>query len=335
MSKKILSLLLYSCLLIVGGNANAQLKDNSYLFRLYDDNDGINITGNGTDEAYTNGTRFDLFYMPRKLPRTIPDRWMPRAGQESVNTYGWGFMQAMFTPRIIKREVPPPGDYAYSAGLFIIRSLHSANPVRKYNLQTSWVAGVMGPWALGKETQTTVHRLLGFQTPRGWSSQLKNDVLLNLNIAAEKQLFGYKRFIEVIGGTELCAGTMLNTLSAYSLIRIGKMQPYFNGYLSQYATNTGDAQHWQLYFTVQPSARLMLTNALIEGGMFSNRESAHRTMADGHSTFAMHKLLGGIDYGVVAVYRQVGFSLSQKSVSSMIKGLPSVETGNISLYIAW
>src|SRR5207248_10523214 len=81
------------------GVAEAQ-QGESYnrMVRVYEDNDIINIKGNGTDQGYTNGTRFDLFYVKDKRSRFFIDRLMPNAGDSSVNTFGWGVMQIMITP---------------------------------------------------------------------------------------------------------------------------------------------------------------------------------------------------------------------------------------------
>ena len=43
-------------------NILAQDTAHRHMFRIYEDNDFLNITGNGTDNSYTNGTRFDFFY---------------------------------------------------------------------------------------------------------------------------------------------------------------------------------------------------------------------------------------------------------------------------------
>jgi hypothetical protein len=43
--------------------------------------------------------------------------------------------------------------------LFIIRSLYSYNPVRHYSLQTELQLGIRGPAALGKQSQTFIHRM--------------------------------------------------------------------------------------------------------------------------------------------------------------------------------
>ncbi len=330
MKKTILSVFIYCGLIgIPRDDLRAQTSDdNTRLFRFYEDNDFINLNGNGTDQAYTNGTRFDLFYTRSRPPRSF-DRWMPKAGKESVDTYGWGFMQVMFTPKDLRKVQPVPGDFSYAGGLFLTHTIHSANPVHKYNLQTEWFAGVMGPWALAKETQTLAHRILGYERPRGWRNQIGNKLLLNLNFTAEKQVAAIKKIAEVTAGGQVYAGTLLNGFALYSLIRIGKMTPYYNGYIPQYATT----KRWQLYGIIRPSVELMFTNALVKG--VAPLEDERQPAQKDQPTFANNKLLAGIDCGLVAVYGKVGFSLTQRTMSPVINGVSHHEVGNISFYLAW
>src|ERR1700748_1408863 len=80
------------------------------LFRIYEDDDFINIRGRGTDNAYTNGTRLDYFYMPRHRPRGVIARAMPKTGDSSVDVYGWGLAQLMYTPNDISSTAYQPDD---------------------------------------------------------------------------------------------------------------------------------------------------------------------------------------------------------------------------------
>lgn len=335
MKKTILSVIIYCGLSCTPWNSlRAQTSnEDTRLFRFYEDNDFINLNGSGTDQAYTNGTRFDLFYTRRQPPRGFPDRWMPRTGKESINTYGWGFMQVMFTPEDLRRSKPVPGDFSYSGGLFFTHTLHSSNPVRRLNLQTEWFAGVMGPWALAKETQTFAHQLLGYTKPRGWGNQLGNKLLLNLNLTGEKQILGIQKWAEIMAGAQLYAGTMLNGMSVYSLIRIGKMSPYFDGFISQYTTNRKEHGAWQLYLTLRPNAEYMFTNALVKGvPMPEDLPAPERA---GQPTYTNRKVLAGADIGIGAAYRNMGFSFSQKTLTPVINGLKHHQVGNISFYIGW
>ena len=234
---------------------NVQTKNTDtphWMFRIYEDNDFINARGCGTDNAYTNGTRFDYFYQPRHPSKDPVDQILPKAGAHSVNTYGWGIMQLMYTPNDITDSAYQPNDYPWSGALFATHTLYSYNPERKYDLRTELDLGVIGPAALAQQTQTGFHRLIHYFKPRGWSHQYPNDILANIDVTAERQFAGNGSSIEWIGGSSLSAGTMMNSLTIYPLLRIGRMNPYFKGWFSQFASTGRNSSHhknWQLYFT--------------------------------------------------------------------------------------
>jgi hypothetical protein len=217
--------------------------------------------------------------------------------------------------------------------LFATHSLHTSNPVKRYAFQTGLMMGVMGPPALGKQTQTLIHDIIQVQRPMGWDTQLKTDVLLNINFTAEKQLASYKNVFEWIGGAEYFGGTALNGGAAYMLIRVGKMTPYFNGLISRYTKEHNG--RWQLYGFMRPAAELTLTNALVEGGMFTDNshytnEGARRLKGPDNN-----KVIGMFDYGIVVAIGKLGISFTQRTMSPMLKGRNSHQVGNISVYFAW
>ncbi len=175
------------------------------LLRLSEDDDFINIWGTGTDDAYTNGTRIDYFYKAAHPPLFL-DRWMPRAGDDSIDIYGWGVMQLMYTPDDITNPDYQPDDYPWSGALVATHTRYSYNPVKHYDLQTELVLGVIGPAALDGPTQSLVHKIIHYYHPMGWSHQYRNDILANINFTAEKQLFSAGSFLTVIGGGQVSAG---------------------------------------------------------------------------------------------------------------------------------
>jgi lipid A 3-O-deacylase len=302
------------------------------MVRIYEDNDFMNVWGNGTDKGYTNGTRLDIFYNKKGPSRFFIDRWMPKAGDSSINTFGWGIMQTMITPYDIHRRVPDNNDYPYSGALFAVHSLHASNPKKKYNVQTEWMIGVIGPPSLAKETQTFMHRLIAYQKPMGWAYQLPTDLILNLNLSTEKLLAHVNKGIELIGGAQVFGGTALNGAALYSLIRFGKMRPYFNGLLSQY---TGDHRR-QFYFIFKPAVEWMLSNALLEGGVFTQAKKDEQETRNGELPAAgRRRIVGKLDYGVVLASGRLSLSFTQSTATQLIKGLNGQSIGNVSLYVAW
>lgn len=333
----------------------AQEKTPDFLLRIYEDNDFINSLGVGTDDAYTNGTRIDLFYTKKHSPRGL-DRFLPTAGKGSIDTYVWGIMQLMFTPEDITRTEYQPNDYPYSGALIATHTLYSYDPVKKSDWQTELVAGVIGPASLAAETQTFVHKLIHYYKPMGWSHQYKNDLLLNINLTREKQLASWGHRVEVIGGSQVFLGTMLNGMAFYPLIRIGKMTPYFQGYMSQYSRPGTSAKNrrinvcptdnvpparsgkCQMYFVLRPEAQLIFTNALLEGGMFTgnpNLKAGHKGDGPALPYHELEKWVYSLNYGAVVSSGNFSISFMQRTSSAMMKGLYCHDVGNISLYFAW
>ncbi len=305
------------------------------MFRVYEDNDAMNLYELGSDKGYTNGTRLDFFWQQQK--RSFLSKLLPQAGANSVNTHGWGLMQVIVTPDNILRRRPDPTDYPYSAAMFVTRSLHSSNPVKKLSFQSEIVLGVMGPPALGEETQKLIHRIIQAQAPRGWDYQKPTDLLLNYHFTVNKQLIQLNRWAELIGSGQVFAGTMVNGAAVYTTIRLGKMNPYFDGFIQQFSTDKSGINRWQFYFIVQPAAELILTNALLEGGVFNHNVKSPAPVSGETSVpdLKRRRVITRIDWGAVLSNGNVGVSFMQKSSSALFKGLTRQEVGNISLHIAW
>ena len=304
----------------------------SKMLRIYEDNDYINIRGKGTDEAYTNGTRIDFFYSKPKKPRLLIDRVLPNAGQNSINLLGWGITQLMFTPKDLCTRQYQPNDYPYSGALYLTHGAYSYNTVKKTCIQTVLMAGVRGPSAFAAQTQTFIHRLISYQQPMGWGNQLKNKLILNIKITAEKQLFAYRNSLEILGGGEIHTGTFLNAASIYTAIRVGKMNPYFNGLITQY-TSTKDrrqrsTKNMQAYLQFKPGLTLTASNAMLQSG----KQHFNEVEGKNEKTGAIKNSVWTFDGTAVLSINRFGISFTQNITSALVKHLYNHEVGNISLY---
>jgi lipid A 3-O-deacylase len=325
---------------VTGPGYTQQPGTYKHLLRGYEDNDIINIPGKGTDRGYSNGTRLDYFLVNNKPTLFFLNRIMPKAGDSSINTFGFSLMQVIYTPKNILKRIPDRNDFAYSGGLFATHSLLSANAINKYSWQTEVMLGVMGPPSLAKDAQLQAHKIVGIVRPAGWDYQLKTDPLLNVSVAGEKELLHFGKMVEGIGGARVFAGTAMNGVSLYSLIRIGKMTPYFNGYISQFSTQRGLKGRWQIYGIIRPAVDWVLSNALIDGGVFNrNNEPVSITDPDYDEPEmgdrVRNRLVGKLGYGLVASAGRVGISFTQTTMTPVVKGTGRQEIGNISLYFAW
>jgi lipid A 3-O-deacylase len=322
--------------------SNAHQDTITHLLRIFEDNDFINIWGKGTDDAYTNGTRIDYFYRPRKHPHGV-DRWMPAAGDSTTDVYGWGVFQIMYTPDDITDRDYQPNDYPWSGELIATHSRYSYNPVKHYDLQTELVLGVIGPAAMNRQVQSMVHHLINYFQPAGWGHQYRNDLLANVNLTAEKELVSLGSMVTVIGGAQVYAGTMQNGAALYPLILIGKKQPYFNGFLSQY-TSPGQRgkKQWQAYLLFRPEMQYFLTNAVLQGGLFTTnpnlQQPARQPDSKSVTPQPYHPLqpwVGSFAFGAVLTHGRTGISFTQTATAATLKGLYCHTVGNFSLYFGW
>ncbi len=308
------------------------------MFLFYEDNDFINVRGHGTDKAYTNGIRMELFYKNKYASSKFINRWMPKAGNNSVDTYKWGIMQIMYTPTDISKPDPDPRDYSYAGALYGTRSLHSANSLKRFSFQTDFSFGVIGPHSFAKETQIKIHKLIANQVPMGWDHQLPNRIIANLNFTFEKELLHLSKWLEWTGGARLKGGSMINALSAYSILRIGKMNPYFDGYISRYKgsmnqSKNGKYNSWQVYALIKPEVEYQSYNAILSQKKERNKGTKSESLFNKSFNQANpnHYLLG-LEYGLYLTCQHTSISLTQKIESPAIIGVTKHEVGNISFY---
>ncbi len=91
---------------------------------------------------------------------------------ETTSTY-FSLGQNLYTPEVITDPNPDPDDRPYAA--FLYGSLGFSSVTDNHVDDLELTLGVVGPLALGEETQKTVHDITGGDEPRGWDSQLENE----------------------------------------------------------------------------------------------------------------------------------------------------------------
>lgn len=311
------------------------LSQDRRLFRLYEDNDFINIAGKGTDKGYTNGTRLDYFYTKDHPSRFFMDRWFPLAGDGTVNAFSYSFMQVMLVPTDISKPQPDKNDWPYSGALVLSHGLSSFNPKEHWSLESTITAGVIGPLSLAEQLQTLVHRVIGYTKPMGWKYQMPNDVLLNIDVQCEKMIWQKNKVFECIGGGQVQVGTMQDGGDLHLLLRVGKMQPWFSGYITHFAMARGNGHRLQYYFFVKPAVQWWSFNALLQGGFFSGKSNYYAGVDSKGQSPALKKVTVAVDAGFVLVLGNVSFSLIQKELSPAIHNVSDQTVGNISLTYSW
>ena len=129
----------------------------------------------GTDRYYTDGVSLGVSHTGPSWIDPFAN-WLPWG--EGRRTVGYDVTQGMFTPADKSRSVPDPKDRPYAGILSFGLTLHVEKENSYHGLK--FMTGVVGPWALAKETQNGVHSLIGDGESAGWDHQLYNEPIFNL-----------------------------------------------------------------------------------------------------------------------------------------------------------
>lgn len=301
-----------------------------YFIRLYEDNDGINVLLKGQDWGYTNGTRLDYFG-PGKKRKTKSHQKINNFSSKYASN-GWSLMQIMVTPQKTSPFIPEKNDYPYAGALIGMHTRHKSDPFRKRNLQTEWIAGIMGPVSFAKHTQIFLHSLIGDPHPNGWQYQLPTDLLLNCNLTYEKQVAGKKGLV-VVAGASGYAGTLSNGVSGFSMVRFQKNLSYFSGLGSQFFST--DRKKVGMALSVKPVIDVVLYNALLDGGLFNRHSPLHNSNAKSGSGLRRKKIQAKMDIMLHLAFRRFAVSFTQKLYSPDYNNYSGHKVGNISLFVGW
>lgn len=328
--KQIYQILMF--FIIAGFISNNTHAQKQHFIRIDEHNDFLNISGHGTDKAYSNGTRIDYFYTRKNNSRSnLLLRLLPRAGSGSEQLYSIGLMQVMVTPNNIASTSFQNGDYAYAGGLFAVYSQRSFNPKKQITLQTDIMLGVRGPASMAAETQTVIHKLIHYQVPRGWDMQLKAKVLANIEFTAEKAVLKAGNWLQLNIDGRLSAGTFIDMVSLSPTIRIGKL-PVSGLPLLADRNSTGKKKMFY-YLQVTGRQSLHFYNALLEGKptipsvVKENNTVNYQTPQLNHS---LTELMLGAGIG----NSRISLHYYQTYSTPYSKGMYKHSVGNLVLYFA-
>lgn len=141
------------------------------------------LYGGGTDRNYTNGARATYTDMGASVPEVFHmiDRAVPTFSINETTTISYSLGQNLYTPQDINVSANQPNDRPWAAFLYGSVGLTTITNNHVDSLEAT--LGIIGPAALGEQTQKFVHEHISpsSPTPRGWRHQLKNEPGLMLS----------------------------------------------------------------------------------------------------------------------------------------------------------
>lgn len=153
------------------------LQDPYGTWTIQAENDAVSTLKGTSDQYYTSGLRINWTSGTDNQPAPIETLNHAILGP-GVTRISLGVQQTIFTPHDTQAVNPPAGDRPY-AGLM----LGTVNLINDTDLSRSVFGiqfGVMGPAALGRQLQNGFHNLIGDTPNRGWSHQLQNQPIFQV-----------------------------------------------------------------------------------------------------------------------------------------------------------
>ncbi len=139
----------------------------------------------GNDNGYTNGIYFSWFNVDnqneslRPGPLAMPLGWSLDLTDANMTLQSYTLGQVMVTPEDISIENPPLDDLPYSGSLLLNYTFITMQPSHADSIGT--VVGIVGPSSGAEATQKWVHELVGSPEPRGWDTQLEDELVFQLS----------------------------------------------------------------------------------------------------------------------------------------------------------
>lgn len=132
------------------------------------------LFGGGTDENYTSGVRLTYFDVEATMPPVI-DKIAEEIPTFDINETTSTFFtlgQNLFTPQNIQIRANQADDRPWAGWLY--GSVGLATVTKNHLDELEFTLGVIGPAALGEQTQKFIHsHISDSPTPEGWGNQLE------------------------------------------------------------------------------------------------------------------------------------------------------------------
>jgi len=179
----------------------------------------------GTDRNYTNGIRLEWV-----APEDEVSRWLTQAArtQPFVNLkgarvrQGFALAHTLYTASDITLENPPLDDHPYAAHLNVNWFASARTPNSEHTILVD--VGIIGPSAQGEFLQTSWHQLIDGKEPRGWDTQLHDEVVFAISGQRTERIHQWRighYTADVMGHAGLTLGTLRTDLSAGATVRFG------------------------------------------------------------------------------------------------------------------
>lgn len=276
----------------------------------------------GSDQNYTSGFRI-AYAAPLgpSHPLESTARALPLMGGPMRYAYSLG--QQLYTPRDISASQPILTDEPYAGYLYVGIAIESEPPrehgpriLSSFELQV----GIVGPAALGEQTQNAAHKIFNSDEANGWDNQLKNEPTLNLfydrawigwyETRIGQAGSGYRIDLSPHVGAAL--GTVYTYAAAGATLRFGPNLPASLGPRTLRPGPPGSDYYktapngrWHLFLALE--GRAVARNIFLDGNTFTDSQSVDKYSYVGESRVGFAMTLGRYRLAYAQVFRTKQF----------------------------
>lgn len=313
-----------------GATGVGALRPYPRLYNFYYENDLFN----GTDDNYTHGMK--LTWVSANLESYVDDPCLPswirklnslsnllQPGAAISRNMAVTVGQAMYTPHDMKRRDLISNDRPYAGWLYLGLAWNARDELRMDAVELD--VGMVGPAALGRQSQNWVHDLRGFERFEGWDNQLHDELGVQLVRERKTREFIHDETsgpkVDLITHYGASIGNVKTYLNAGAEVRVGTWLPNDFGTSAIRPTSDSNAplmgaatrrlSMWGMHAFAAIDARAVARDIFLDGNTF----------ADSHSVDKRH-LVG--DLAVGAAWQWQGGKLTYSHVvsSKQFEGQP-------------
>lgn len=218
----------------------------------------------GEDKYYTNGLQ--LSFLSKNYYDTLSDNIL-------FNNYSFGVGQKIFTSKDISMINPDKDDRPYAGYLYFYLNrniFYKNNTVNLFGI----TVGTTGEASLAETAQKAIHNMIGSPEPKGWNTQLENEILLMLTWSNIKEIYKISDNFNIISKFTTNIGTPYTDLRQYLELRYGT-NIFGDLSFNRIENNTiGILNHnkFDYYYFASFGVNYVFYNTFLNGNINSRRE---------------------------------------------------------------
>lgn len=216
----------------------------------------------------------------------------------------------IFTPKKTKFAGTQNMDRPYAGYTYVdfsISRLRKLSSISSLEFEVGLVGRATG---LG-QVQQWWHRQVGYEAPRGWDSQVSNEVVFNVNYHFQKSIKISNEF-DLVSSTGLFVGTASNKVSQDLTIRLIEFSPLTQSVFSNSLLGyEGDKDKEEVFLFFGCGVDYVVSNIFLEGSLFNDNPSPF--------TVDANSWLFRRNFGIMYAKKRGSFALSIVNMGKEMK----------------